>query len=77
MTLKQLTKKLIEIKSLGFVKTVRAHQGGVGNTLEYLLGIKENNLRLPDLGDLEIKAKRSLKKIIRKNYDFIYSLNLV
>lgn len=58
MTMDQLIKKLKEIKSLGFVKTIRSHQGGVGNTLESLLGIKENNLRLPDLGGIEIKAKR-------------------
>lgn len=43
---------------MGFVPTVRAHDGGVGNTLEKLLGIKENNLRLPDAGKIEIKAKR-------------------
>lgn len=58
MTLRQLTKKLLEIKALGFVNTVRAHQGGVGNTLEYYLNIKENNLRIPDLGEIEVKAKR-------------------
>ena len=58
MNVEELTKKLEEIKVKGFVKTVRAHDGGVGNTLEYLLGIKENNISLPDIGDIEIKAKR-------------------
>ena len=58
MTLKQIIDKLIEIKKLGFVVTVRAHDGGVGNTLESYLNIKENNIRLPDIGEIEIKAKR-------------------
>lgn len=58
MTLKQLIKKLLQIKVLGFIKTTRAHQGGVGNTLEFLLGVKENNLRTPDVGTIELKAKR-------------------
>ena len=53
-----MIKKLKEIEKMGFIKTVRPHDGGVGNTLESLLGIRENNLRLPDVGDIEIKAKR-------------------
>lgn len=58
MNIKELMEKLKEIKKMGFVKTVRPHDGGVGNTLEFLLGIKENNIRLPDAGEIEIKAKR-------------------
>lgn len=58
MTLKELVKRLTLIKKMGYVKTVRAHHGGVGNTLEALLGIKENNLRVPDIGKVELKAKR-------------------
>lgn len=58
MTLKQIINKLKEIKKVGFVPTVRAHDGGVGNTLEYCLGVKENNIRLPDIGEIEIKGKR-------------------
>lgn len=58
MNIEQLTKKLKEIKEKGFIKTVRSHDGGVGNTLEFLLGVKENNISLPDIGDIEIKAKR-------------------
>lgn len=58
MDIKELIEKLKEIEKIGFIKTVRPHDGGVGNTLESLLNIKENNLRLPDIGDVEIKAKR-------------------
>lgn len=58
MTLEQLIKKLEKIKKMGFVRTHRLDDTGVGKTLEDLLGIKENNLRLPDIGDVELKAKR-------------------
>lgn len=58
ITLKKLQLQLREIKEKGFVKTHRAHDTGVGKTLEDLLGIKENNLRLPDIGEVELKAKR-------------------
>lgn len=58
MNLKTLVKKLLVIRSKGFVKTHRAHDTGIGKTIEDLLGIKENNLRLPDVGEIELKAKR-------------------
>ena len=58
MNLNTLITKLQAIKALGFVKTHRAHDTGIGKTLEDLLEIKENNLRLPDIGEIELKAKR-------------------
>lgn len=59
MTLQQLKKKLKKVKALGFVKTHRAGDTGIGKTLEDLLGIKENNIPLPDIGeDAELKAYR-------------------
>lgn len=58
ITLRKLKERLEKIKALGFVKTHRTHDTGIGKTLEDLLGIKENNLRLPDIGDVELKAKR-------------------
>ena len=58
MNLDQLVKKISEIKNKGYIKTRRLHDTGIGKTLEDLLGIKENNLRLPDIGEIEIKAKR-------------------
>ena len=58
MNLKTLVKKLLVIRTKGFVKTHRAHDTGIGKTIEDLLGIKENNLRLPDAGEIELKAKR-------------------
>jgi len=58
MNLKTLVKKLFLIRGKGFIKTHRAHDTGIGKTLEDLLGVKENNLRLPDVGEIELKAKR-------------------
>jgi len=57
-TLRKLKQRLEKIKAMGFIKTHRAHDTGIGKTLEDLLGIKENNLRLPDVGEIELKAKR-------------------
>lgn len=56
--LNQLISELKKIKSMGFVKTHRINDTGIGKTLEDLLNIKENNLRLPDIGSIELKAKR-------------------
>lgn len=58
ITLRKLKKQLEEVKMKGFIKTHRAHDTGVGKTLEDLLNIKENNLRIPDVGEVELKAKR-------------------
>lgn len=58
MTQEELVQKLQEIREMGFVLTHRAHDTGIGKTLEDLLNIEENNLRLPDLGEIELKAKR-------------------
>ena len=58
MNLQELTEKILEIKNKGFIKTHRLNDTGIGKTLEDLLGIQENNLRLPDVGEIELKAKR-------------------
>lgn len=59
MTIPELKKKLKSIKSLGFVKTHRKGDTGIGKTLEDLLDIKENNIPLPDIGEVaELKAYR-------------------
>ena len=34
------------------------NDGSAGNTLEDLLGVEENNLKLPDWGEIEIKTKK-------------------
>jgi hypothetical protein len=59
MTLPELKRKLKAIKALSFVKTHRKGDTGIGKTLEDLLDIKENNIPLPDIGEIaELKAYR-------------------
>jgi hypothetical protein len=59
MTLPELKRKLRAIQALGFIKTHRTGDTGIGKTLEDLLGIKENNIPLPDIGEIaELKAYR-------------------
>ena len=65
MELKLITKEeLIEqfrrIEKLGWVENVRGrNDGAVGNTLEDLLGIPENNLPIPNAAEWELKAQRT------------------
>ncbi len=63
MNLKELKEKLQKIKKMGFVKTHRVNDTGIGKTLEDLLGIKENNIPLPDIGEIaELKSYRKEAK---------------
>jgi len=63
MDLKTLKSKLQQIKKAGFIKTHRRGDTGIGKTLEDLLGIKENNIPLPDIGEIaELKSYRKNAK---------------
>jgi hypothetical protein len=54
-----LIAKLKKISAMGFVpNTRRGNAGGIGNTLEDLLGVKENNLPIPNAAEWELKAQR-------------------
>jgi len=54
-----LIEKLREMRSMGWIKNARqGNAGGVGNTLEDLLGIKENNLPIPNAAEWELKCQR-------------------
>jgi|SRR3989339_582690 len=54
-----LIEKLKEISAMGWVPNGRhGNQGGIGNTLEDLLGITENNLPIPNAAEWELKAQR-------------------
>lgn len=58
-TRESLIKKLKEIADRGWVPNVRrGNQGGIGNTLEDLLGIEENNLPMPNAAEWELKTQR-------------------
>ena len=55
----EVVRRLKELKRKGWIQTRQQFNDGlVGNTLEDFLGIKENNLTLPDAGRYELKAQR-------------------
>ncbi len=58
MDLAEFMQKFEEIKAMKWVKSKRRGSTGVGYTLEKLLGISENNIATPDLGEIELKAHR-------------------
>jgi len=59
-TKENLIKKLKEIKEMRWIPNARpGNQGGVGNTLEDLLGIEENNLPIPNDAEWELKTQRA------------------
>ena len=54
-----LIAKLKKISAMGFVPNARkGNRGGIGNTLEDLLGIEENNLPIPNAVEWELKTQR-------------------
>jgi hypothetical protein len=54
-----LTARLAAIAEMGWVPNIRhGNHGGIGNTLERLLGIAENNLPIPNAAEWELKAQR-------------------
>jgi hypothetical protein len=55
-----LIEALREIRSRGWIPNARpGNAGGVGNTLEDLLGIQENNLPIPNAAEWELKCQRA------------------
>ena len=58
-TKQQLIAELKKISALGWIENKRhGNQGGIGNTLEDLLGITENNLPIPNAAEWELKSQR-------------------
>lgn len=62
-TKEELIEKIIAISQQGWHPSVKStidkrNDGAVGNTLEELIGITENNLPLPNAGDWELKGQR-------------------
>ncbi len=58
MTLEEFRIAFGELRGKGFIRTKRRGPTGVGHTLEATLNLSENNLALPDLGTVELKAHR-------------------
>lgn len=58
-TKESLIEALKDIRNQGWIPTGRKNNdGGVGHTLEDLLGIEENNLPLPNAAEWELKAQK-------------------
>ena len=58
-TKEELVENLKEIRNQGWIKNARTgNDGGIGNTLEDLLGIEENNLPIPNAAEWELKTQR-------------------
>jgi len=58
-TKQSLIDELNEICGKGWIENARhGNQGGIGNTLENLLGIEENNLPIPNAAEWELKSQR-------------------
>lgn len=54
-----LIKELKSIAEKGWISNARhGNHGGIGNTLEALLGIPENNLPIPNAAEWELKCQR-------------------
>jgi hypothetical protein len=54
-----LINELKSIAEKGWIENARhGNQGGIGNTLEDLLGITENNLPIPNAAEWELKTQR-------------------
>ncbi len=59
-TKESLIESLKEIRARGWIPNARlGNDGGVGNTLEDLLGIEENNLPIPNAAEWELKCQRT------------------
>jgi len=60
VTKEDLINALKDIRNRGWIPNARrGNAGGVGNTLEDLLGIEENNLPIPNAAEWELKCQRS------------------
>lgn len=58
-TKESLIARFKEISEEGWIENGRhGNDGGIGNTLEDLLGIEENNLPIPNAAEWELKAQR-------------------
>lgn len=63
LTKDELISAIREISARGWLRSVKStidtrNDGAVGNTLEVLLGLEENNLPIPNLQEWELKGQR-------------------
>lgn len=58
MRLQDFRSAFRSLRKQGWVQSKRRGPTGIGHTLEQLIGLSENNIATPDLGRLELKARR-------------------
>jgi hypothetical protein len=58
MNYNQFLERIRQIKEMGYVKSNRSGDTGIGKTIEDLLGITENNIAGPDFDIYELKSGR-------------------
>jgi len=58
MNLEEFKATFPHIRAMAWQRSMRRGPTGVGHTLEQLLGLTENNIAVPDLGNVELKAHR-------------------
>jgi len=59
-SVREFIERYLAVRELGWVRSHRSNNTGIGKTLEDLLMIEENNLDGADIGDVEIKSQRAL-----------------
>lgn len=55
----RIIEEFYRIKNLGFIKSNRTHNTGIGKTFEDHLGVSENNVKEPDFDGFEVKSQRA------------------
>lgn len=53
-----IVERFLQVRNLGFVKSRRKNNSGIGKTFEDYIGVVENNIDEPDLFGYEIKSHR-------------------
>jgi len=59
ITLDQVSELLQKHRNIWHRGTHQGNDGNQGNTLEAILGVAENNLQTPDLGEIELKSSKN------------------
>lgn len=60
LTKEQMIQQLRSVQERGWIKSLRPlNSGGIGNTIDSLLGLTENNLPIADSAQWELKSHRS------------------
>lgn len=70
MNLEKFEKKFQDLKSKGYVRSLRRGPTGIGYTFETMMGVDENNLALPDIDGIEIKTHRDNAKTMITLFTF-------